>query len=164
MDLTMSRLIQYSTLATAVGCGLAAGVFFAFSAFIMPALHRLPAAQGIAAMNSINKLAVTPAFMSALFLTALGCAALGSYAIVHWGQPGSAYVLAGAVLYLVGAIGLTMGYHVPLNDSLATVHPTAATAAGHWNAYVTHWTAWNHVRSGAALVSAALFTIALRVG
>jgi uncharacterized membrane protein len=27
----MSRLVQYLTLATALGCGLSAGVFFAFS-------------------------------------------------------------------------------------------------------------------------------------
>jgi uncharacterized membrane protein len=48
------------TLITAVGCGLNAGVFFAFSAFVMPALKRLPPAHGIAAMQSINRLAVTP--------------------------------------------------------------------------------------------------------
>ena len=33
----MSRLLQYLTLATALGCGLSAGVFFAFSSFV-PAL------------------------------------------------------------------------------------------------------------------------------
>jgi uncharacterized membrane protein len=30
------------------------GIFFAFSAFVMKALDRLPPAQGIAAMQSIN--------------------------------------------------------------------------------------------------------------
>ena len=51
---------------TALGCGLIAGVFFAFSAFVMKALARLPAAQAIAAMQSINIVAVTPLFMTAL--------------------------------------------------------------------------------------------------
>jgi hypothetical protein len=41
-----------------------AGVFFPFASFVMPALARLPAAHGIAAMNSINVLAVTPVFMT----------------------------------------------------------------------------------------------------
>ena len=41
----MSRLLQWATLATALGCGLSAGVFFAFSAFVMPALDRLAPAQ-----------------------------------------------------------------------------------------------------------------------
>jgi uncharacterized membrane protein len=37
-----------------LGSGLIAGVFFAFSTFVMKALARLPAAHGIAAMQSIN--------------------------------------------------------------------------------------------------------------
>jgi uncharacterized membrane protein len=38
------------TLFAALGCGVVAGVFFAFSAFVMRALASLPALQGIAAM------------------------------------------------------------------------------------------------------------------
>jgi uncharacterized membrane protein len=153
---------QLATLGTALGCGLAAGVFFAFSAFVMPALHRLPAAQGIAAMQSINRLAVTPAFMTALFGTAVACLALGIYAVVHWGDRTATYTFAGSALYLMGAIGLTIAYHVPLNDTLATVHPHAADAARRWNSYVTGWSALNHLRAAAALGAAGLFTIALR--
>jgi hypothetical protein len=43
------------TLVSALGCGLMAGDFFAFSTFLMKALARLPTAQGIAAMQSINR-------------------------------------------------------------------------------------------------------------
>jgi uncharacterized membrane protein len=57
-------------LVSALGCGLMAGAFFAFSAFVMNALARLPPAQGIAAMRSINVAAITPAFTGALFGTA----------------------------------------------------------------------------------------------
>jgi uncharacterized membrane protein len=39
----------------------------------MPALARLPAPQGIAAMQSINVAAITPSFMAALFGTRLAC-------------------------------------------------------------------------------------------
>jgi hypothetical protein len=53
-------------LLTALGCGLAAGVFFAFSTFVMPALVRLQPPQGIAAMQSINITAINPLFMIAL--------------------------------------------------------------------------------------------------
>jgi uncharacterized membrane protein len=66
----MTGVLYAATLATALGCGLVAGVFFAFSTFVMPALKRLPPAHGIAAMQSINTVAVTPAFMTALFGTA----------------------------------------------------------------------------------------------
>ena len=55
---------------------MVAGVFFAFSTFVMPALRRLPAAHGVAAMQSINVLAVTPVFMTALFGAGVGCLGL----------------------------------------------------------------------------------------
>ena len=109
----MSRLVQYLTFATALGCGLSAGVFFAFSSFVMPALDRLAPGQSIRAMHSINKLAVTPAFMTALFGTALACAGLGVWAVTSWGEPPAALVLAGCALYLVGAIVVTIGRQRP---------------------------------------------------
>jgi uncharacterized membrane protein len=39
------------TLLAALGCGLIAGVFFAFSALVMRALARRPHAEGIAACS-----------------------------------------------------------------------------------------------------------------
>jgi uncharacterized membrane protein len=60
-------------LATVLGCGLIAGVFFAFSAFIMSALARIEPTQGITAMQSINITVINPLFMTALFGTAAAC-------------------------------------------------------------------------------------------
>src|ERR671916_867501 len=160
---TMSGVLYAATLATALGCGLNAGVFFAFSTFVMPALKRLPAAHGIAAMQSINKLAVTPAFMTALFGTAVACLRLVAWAVISSGERSAALVIAGGALYLVGTIGVTIACNVPLNDGLATVHPQGAGAAGRWEEYATTWTAWNHVRTVAALAAAAVLTTALSI-
>ena len=90
---------------TAVGCGLVGGVFFAFSSFVMPALKRLPPADGIAAMQSINVTAVTPLFMAALFGTAAAAPGPGGV-----GRRGGRERLAAAAaaLYLVGVIGVTV--------------------------------------------------------
>ena len=60
-------------IATALGCGLVVGVFFAFSTFIMKALARLPAPQGIVAVQSINIVVINPLFMGALFGTGALC-------------------------------------------------------------------------------------------
>jgi uncharacterized membrane protein len=158
---TMSSGIFGLTLVAALGCGLAAGVFFAFSAFVMAGLDRLPAAQGITAMQSINVTAVRPVFMIALFGTALASAALAVWALFHLGERRAMLVLGGSALYLVGSIGLTMVHHVPMNDALATLDPGGGGAAGHWSHYVDSWTAWNHVRGAAALGAAAAFTAAL---
>jgi uncharacterized membrane protein len=42
----MNGLLAALTVVAAVGCGLNAGVFFAFSSFVMKALARLQPAQG----------------------------------------------------------------------------------------------------------------------
>ncbi len=48
------------TFVAALGCGLVAGVFFAFSTFVMKALGRVPSAAGISVMQSINATVLTP--------------------------------------------------------------------------------------------------------
>jgi uncharacterized membrane protein len=159
----MTGVFYAATLATALGCGLVAGVFFAFSTFVMSALKRLPPAHGIAAMQSINELAVTPAFMAALFGTAVACLGLVVRAAISWGELPAALVLVGGTLYIVGTIGVTIACNVPLNDGLATLHPGGPGAASRWAEYVTKWTAWNHVRTVAALAAAAMLTVAPHV-
>lgn len=146
---------------SALGCGLIAGVFFAFSTFVMNALARLPSAQGIAAMQSINITALNPLFMTALFGTAAACIFLVLSSIKLY-QPGATYLLIGSLLYLVGTVGVTIAFNVPLNDGLAKVDPGSAEGARLWASYLISWTMWNHVRALAAFVAAALFAIALR--
>jgi uncharacterized membrane protein len=160
---TVNRVMEWATLGTVLGTGLAAGVFFAFSAFVMPALDRLPTAQSITAMQSVNKLAVTPALMTVLFGTALATVALAVWAVTSWGQRPAPWVLAGSVLYLVGVIVVTAAANVPLNTTLAAVHPDGAGAAAHWSSFYGRWLVWNHVRAGAALGAAGLLTVAYRM-
>ena len=148
-------------LVAALGCGLVAGVFFAFSTFVMPALARLQAPQGIAAMQSINITAITPLFMLALFGTALACLLLAVSVLFKWHQPSAFYLLAGSLLYLVGTIAVTIAFNVPLNDALAIPKPDSPEGATLWAKYLTDWTFWNHVRTITAIAAAALFTISL---
>ena len=152
------------TLFAALGCGIVAGVFFAFSAFVMRALARLPAPQGIAAMQAMNVAAVTPAFMAALLGTALACGALIVSSLLVWDEPFAVYLLTGGALYLIGAIGPTGVYHVPRNEALATVETRGAGSEDRWARYLRGWTAWNHLRFAAALAASATLVIALRIG
>ncbi|PSB07783.1 hypothetical protein C7B76_27510 [filamentous cyanobacterium CCP2] len=146
-------------LAAALGCGLNAGVFFAFSTFVMPALARLQPPQGIAAMQSMNITAINPLFMLALFGTAFVCLFLAIAVLFKWQQPSAFYLLAGSLLYLIGAIAVTIAFNVPLNDALASVKPDSPEGATLWARYLTDWTFWNHVRTIAALAAAVLFTV-----
>jgi uncharacterized membrane protein len=151
------------TLAAAIGAGLSAGVFLAFSTFIMKALGRLPAAQGIAAMQAINRAAPAPLFMLALFGTAALCIPLAIWAFTELDETAAVYVLLGCALYLVGIV-LTIGYHIPRNLALDVVDADSAGAADAWARYHRAWTAWNHVRTLTSLVASVLFILALRAG
>ena len=109
----MDGLLLAVTFAAALGCGLNAGVFFAFSSFVMPALARLAPAHGVAAMQSINVAAVTVAFMLVLFGTAAICLALTVWGIAQWETGFAPYLVAGGALYLAGTIGVTVAITCP---------------------------------------------------
>lgn len=150
------------TMAAALGCGLMAGVFFAFLAFIMRALARLPVATGIAAMQSINVAVINPLFLGVFFGTAAACALAVIVALMRWEKPGAAFLLAGGACYLVGTFLVTILFNVPLNNSLAAIAPANPDSARQWAGYARRWTAWNHVRTAAALASMGSFVFALR--
>ena len=147
-------------LISVIGCALIAGVFFAFSTFVMNALSRLQPAQGIAAMQSINITAINPLFMTALFGTAATCLLLSVSTLSKLSQPDAVYLLGGSLLYLIGAVGVTIAFNVPLNNALAIADPTSTQGENLWAKYLTDWTFWNHVRTVAALIAATLFMLA----
>jgi uncharacterized membrane protein len=146
--------------ALSVACGINGGVFFAFSTFVMRGLGALPPATGIAAMQSINILAVTPTFMTALFGTAIACVATGVY-VAMVGVAAAPAVLAGAATYVIGTIVVTIAFNVPLNNALAALDPQAGDAAWIWARYRRQWVTWNHVRTASCLAASALFAYAL---
>jgi uncharacterized membrane protein len=158
---TVDQLLFALTLAAALGCGLIAGVFFAFSSFVMKALARLATSEGIAAMQSINVVVLNPRFLSVFIGTAAICVAAIAAALLRWDDPSAGYRLAGGALYLVGTFAVTRLFNVPRNDALAAVTPADVDAADRWARYVSGWTTWNHVRTAAALAAAAAFGLAL---
>jgi uncharacterized membrane protein len=155
-------MLDFVTLVAAIGCGVVAGVLFAFSTFVMKALGNLPPAQGIAAMQSINVAVINPWFMTAFLGTAAACGCAMIASLLSSSGPGAWYLLAGSVLYLAGSVLVTLLFNVPRNDALAAVSPASPEAARLWAAYLSTWTAWNHVRTTAALAAAVLFTLGFR--
>lgn len=149
------------TLVAALGCGLMAGLFFAFSVSVVKALARLPSAEGIAAMQSINVAIINPVFLTAFFGTAVACVLVMITSLLRWHDPGAIYLFIGGALYPVGSLLVTLVFNVPRNNALAAVDPASTEGASLWTDYLSKWTAWNHVRAAAALAAAASFTIAL---
>ncbi|MDB5518997.1 MAG: hypothetical protein JWQ17_5755 [Tardiphaga sp.] len=156
-QLLTSSLLWFS----AIGCGLLAGVYFTFSAFVMTALGRIDQAAGISAMNAINVEIVRSLFMPFFLGTTLTAALLAGLAILRWDQPGAVAMLVGGVLYVVGMFIVTMVFNVPLNDALAAANPSSSEAASLWARYLKDWTFWNHVRTMASTAAFALFMVAI---
>ena len=146
---------------SAIGCGLLAGLYFAFSTCIMTALGRLGQVHGISAMNAINTTIVQSLFMPVFLGTTLTSAALVALAFFHWGERGVMATFAGGLIYLVGMFVVTVIFNVPLNNALAAVDPASAEAGSVWARYLQDWTFWNHVRTISSTLACALFIAAI---
>lgn len=158
----MTGFVVFATTAAVVVCGLSAGVFFAFSTFVLDGIDRLPPAQSIGTMQAVNRAAPTPLFMIVLFApAALG---LGSsvWALTHRGEPAAPWLVAGTTVYILGVLVVTVAANVPLNDTLAALPATAGATA--WSDFFEPWMWWNHVRTLAATAAASLYAVGLVLG
>ena len=159
----MLDLFKLLCLLTSLGAGLIAGVFFAFSTFVMKALADLPSAQGVAAMQRINVVVLNPAFLGVFMGTALlGLLCIGAAILINgWGPARSALLWAAGLSYGLGCFGITIAFNVPRNDRLARLQAASSEAAAYWPVYVREWTFWNHVRTLAAALASVCSAAAL---
>ena len=157
----MNQLMLVAVTIALLGSALTAGVFFAFSSFVMKALARLPSSEGIAAMQSINIVVINLSFMGLFIGTAVLSLCLVGLALLRWNDPSAIFVLGAAVCYIAGSFFVTIFANVPLNDQLATLSSTDLISRNAWNHYLDRWTMWNHVRTAAAMVAALLYIIGI---
>jgi uncharacterized membrane protein len=155
-------LVSLVMVIPAVGCGLVAGLLFAFSTSVMPALGRLPAAHGIEVMQSVNTRIQNPVFGLLFLGTTVACLLQMVSAAVGMDQPAAFWQLIGGLLFVVGTVMVTLVFNLPLNNTLARVDPASAEAERLWEHFLARWTTWNHVRTLAATGSATVLTLALR--
>jgi uncharacterized membrane protein len=143
----------------------AGGMMYVFSTFVMRGLDRTGPVDAITAMRGINAEANSnPVFLLGYFGATILALVVGVIAVIQLQQPGSWWVLVGAVLAILAAV-ITMVFNVPLNNRLDTVNPvglSAADAAREWQAYFSTWTAWNHIRTVTSFVGAALLLFGIR--
>ncbi|KWD50440.1 hypothetical protein WL67_32380 [Burkholderia ubonensis] len=146
---------------SAIGCGLMAGVYFAFSTFVMTSLGRLAPAAGVAAMNAINVDIVRSLFMPVFLGTTLASLALAILALLDRSEPGAIWIVAGGAIYVLGMFVVTMVFNVPLNDALSATDASSAEGGAFWARYLRDWTVWNHARTVASAAACGLFIAAL---
>jgi uncharacterized membrane protein len=154
-------LTSLAALATAAG----GGMMYVFSTFVMRGLDRTGPVNAVTAMRGMNAEAnASPLFLLGFFAATILSLVVGVMAAVQLKQPGSWWVLIGAIFGILAAI-ITMVFNVPLNNHLDTVNPdglSTADAAREWQAYFSTWTAWNHARTITSFLGAALLLLGLR--
>ncbi|PHP66941.1 hypothetical protein CSC94_10300 [Zhengella mangrovi] len=158
MSTAFFLLMQLSVLAYA----LVAGVFLAFSDFIMRSLAITGGVGGVEAMQAINREVMRWVFMT-LFLGMAGVSiVIAGYAWFGLGGPAGMLILLAALVYVVGCFGVTVVFNVPMNEALAGMDLSSGATRDYWlQTYVPRWTFWNSIRTAAAALSSALLLYGL---
>ena len=157
MNPSRDQLFAIAVLA-AVGCGLMAGLLFAFSNFVMRALLQQAPESGMRTMQAVNDLIQNPVFFVLFFGTTAATLFLGVTSATHLSQSGSTFLVLGSLLYVVGTFAVTVAFNVPLNNGLAEHSASASDAVEYWQKYVSQWLKWNHIRTVASVSAALLLT------
>lgn len=157
----VTRIAQVATLLSILGTGLMAGLFFAFSTSVMKGLGKISAPQGIAAMQATNQAILNPVFLLTLLGSTASCLAVLVLAPFD-DLAGTPWRVAGALVFLIGAIVVTSAINVPMNNALDAVDAASTAGAELWATYLTRWTAWNHLRTVASLAALLLLVLGFR--
>lgn len=158
MSIAILLLLQLAVLAYAV----VAGVFLAFSDFIMRSLAITSGAGGVEAMQAINREVFRWIFMTLFLGMAAGSIALAVYSWFWVDGLASTLIIAAALVYLIGCFGVTVAFNVPMNEALAGMSSPAEATREYWlRTYVPRWTFWNSIRTGASAISAGLLLLGL---
>ncbi|MEU4237668.1 anthrone oxygenase family protein [Actinoplanes sp. NPDC026619] len=131
-------------LAATITSGMMAGLFYAYSISVMPALRGADAVVFVEVMQRINRV-ITNGWFAICFVGALVFPAI---ATVLYAVSGPAAVLLptaiGLILY-AGQIALTAGLHIPLNNALDAAGRADPERAR--RAFEPRWVPGNHART-----------------
>lgn len=138
--------------------GLMAGIYFAFSVFIMKSLAELPAIQAAEAMTKINDVIVNTLFLPVFFGSTFWYAGLIVWSLADW-QPESSLLVAAALVYIFGMFIVTAFGNVPLNNKLQRIEANKAALTAFWNDYLHSWTHLNHIRTLSCIAACTILTM-----
>lgn len=155
-----SDWIVYACLAAGLSSALVAGVFQAFSDFVMRSLVAAHPASGVESMQMINRKVYRSIFLAMMLGMVPVSLAFAGYAYLYLAGTASTWILAGALIYLTSVFLVTMLGNVPMNKRLDRMDRLAEQTADYWATYGTVWTRWNHIRTLGSVATAVCFLFA----
>ncbi len=157
----MQEVITATLWFATLSVGIMAGIYFAFSLFVMQSLDALEHPSGMLAMQAINRIIVRSLFLPLFFASSLACLLLAVFGVMQWGSAGAWQMVAGGALYVIGMLVVTMVGNVPLNNALEATDANDPEAEAMWRLYMRRWLPWNHVRTVSCTVSLVLLIAAI---
>ena len=149
-----SELVRWVIVLSTLGSGMMAGLFVAFSTFIMKALGSIPDGEGMRAMQAINRLIIRPSFLIVFLGT--GALLIVACLLVESSHPSFLFLILATLAYVVTCLISTITFNVPLNNKLDGLDSESGEGVEFWQQYLETWTRWNHVRSVACMASTIL--------
>jgi uncharacterized membrane protein len=159
--MTLSNIIL---LVTALVTALISGLFYAYSVSVNGGLGRLPDANYLSAMQSINREILNPLFFLSFMGTLL---LLPVCTFMHYSNPPALRfycLLAATFIYAIGVFGVTVMGNVPLNNMLDGYNIANATAeelSRQRAAFEIPWSRLHSVRTLANVAALVLVLVAL---
>lgn len=151
---------RYACLGIGLSSALVAGVFLAFSGFIMRALMSANPIGAIESMQEINMTVLRSVFLTTFFALVPATIGLSIVSVLKIGGVANSLVLAGTAIYLLTVILVTIAGNVPLNNKLADMPPNSPDTISYWRRYGRGWTRLNHARTTGAFATAVCFLLA----
>ncbi len=148
------QLFEISLVAATLAAGLVAGMFLAFSDFVIRAIGRAEPAAGIEAMQMINREVLRSLFATLLVGLAPVSILLAIAGTFLMGRDVALWLVGAAASYIVGVVAVTARRNVPMNEHLDRIEHRSADACACWPTYTRDWTRWNHLRWVAAVAAA----------
>lgn len=127
--------------------GIMAGIYFAFSVFIMKSLAELPAIHAAQAMNKINTVILKSLFLPIFVGTTVAYVGLLVWSLLNWQGEPSLWVVIAAIAYVFGMFVVTVVGNVPLNNQLQQSADSESKLIETWQLYLKQWTRFNHIRT-----------------
>ena len=154
-------IVNILVIVAAIGAGLMAGLYYAFSAFIMKSFDQIGASNAVVAMNSINEVILRSSFMLLFFGSTILFALLAVLGFFQETAGNGWLLIAAGLIYVIGMFVCTAAINVPLNNQLAAVGNDGQAQIESWNHYYLVWTRWNSLRAFCSLVASVLCVIYL---
>lgn len=155
-----ARMADGLSILTLMFSGAMFGFFFAWTSSTLWGLDNAPPDVAITAMQAMNAAVRNPVFGLAFFGTPPLMVLTTAVLFRRGPRPAALLMALASLIYLGGALLVTVAVNVPMNEALAALVPGSDdSAARQWQAYSAPWQRANLVRtcaSGGALFLAAM--------